>query len=366
LIGATHPDNPFPGTANRLAYQVTNEIGPDSSHSDGKSFRALAGLKGTFSAWDYDTAVYYSESRQTGHRGEAHQHQVMDALLNPTAANVAAATAASAAYAALPAGTVWRIGENANLNTAAMYNALLSDQSREGYHQAVRGRHQGQSRIRPASGGPMGVAFGAEVRHEANNLPLYDGLGQYIGLSLTSYTGKRNIYATYAELLAPVLKTVELNGALRYDHYSDAGSSLTPKVGAKWKALPNLALRGTTRKASGRLPRLKTARTRGLLSAVPRSTTPRAAPAPASPLPLHGREPDLRAKRQSQPGAGEVQERHLGRRVGHHSQSQRCAGLLADQAHGLPVLEDTQAAIDAGHYTRDPASATTPMTRAVS
>jgi iron complex outermembrane receptor protein len=43
---------------------------------------------------------------------------------NPTAANVAAAQANSPAYAALPPGTVWRIGENAFLNSPAMYAAL--------------------------------------------------------------------------------------------------------------------------------------------------------------------------------------------------------------------------------------------------
>ena len=41
--------------------------------------------------------------------------------------------------------------------------------------------------------------------------------------------------------LLPVLKNVELNGALRYDHYTDAGNSLTPKFGAKWRALDNFA-----------------------------------------------------------------------------------------------------------------------------
>jgi len=83
------------------------------------------------------------------------------------------------------------------------------------------------------------------VRHEANNLPLYPGLGNYIGLSLTGYGGDRNIFAAYTEALFPVTKKLELNAAIRYDHYSDAGNAVTPKVGAKFKAMDNLAFRGT-------------------------------------------------------------------------------------------------------------------------
>ena len=87
-------------------------------------------------AWDYDTGVVYSEARQTDTSTKTLNWRVKNALLNPTAANVAAATAFSPAYAALPAGTFWRIGENAGLNSPAMYDALLADQERNGYSQA--------------------------------------------------------------------------------------------------------------------------------------------------------------------------------------------------------------------------------------
>jgi iron complex outermembrane receptor protein len=53
------------------------------------------------------------------------------------------------------------------------------------------------------------------------------------------------VTALYAEALAPVHKTVEVTGALRYDHYSDVGNSYTPSLGVKWTPLRELALRGT-------------------------------------------------------------------------------------------------------------------------
>ena len=96
---------------------------------------------------------------------------------------------------------------------------------------------------------PIGVAVGLEARRESNALPLYTGLGDFSGLSLTAYGGKRNIYATYVEANLPVLKQLEINGALRYDHYTDAGDSVTPKIGIKYKPISTLALRGTYAKA---------------------------------------------------------------------------------------------------------------------
>ncbi len=96
-------------------------------------------------------------------------------------------------------------------------------------------------------GGPMGVALGGEFRHESAELVPTAGTerGNIIGLGYSAYRGSRNVGALYGEVLAPVHKTLELSAALRADHYTDAGDSYTPKVGAKWTPLRSFAMRGT-------------------------------------------------------------------------------------------------------------------------
>ena len=69
--------------------------------------------------------------------------------------------------------------------------------------------------------------------------------GNIIGLGYSAYDGARNLTAAYAELLAPVTKNLELNAALRVDHYSDVGNSTTPKFGMKWTPTKTVAVRGT-------------------------------------------------------------------------------------------------------------------------
>jgi iron complex outermembrane receptor protein len=96
-------------------------------------------------------------------------------------------------------------------------------------------------------GGPLGVAAGAEFRHEKTELDPTSGTerGNIIGLGYSAYAGQRNVSAIYAEVLAPVWKGVELTGALRYDDFTDVGDNWTPKAGVKWTPLRELALRAT-------------------------------------------------------------------------------------------------------------------------
>jgi iron complex outermembrane receptor protein len=52
------------------------------------------------------------------------------------------------------------------------------------------------------------------------------------------------VYALYAEVLAPIVKSLEASAAVRYDKYTNFNST-TPKLGLKWTPMKELALRGT-------------------------------------------------------------------------------------------------------------------------
>ncbi|HEX6704274.1 MAG TPA: TonB-dependent receptor [Albitalea sp.] len=365
LLGATHPDNPYQGTAARLSYNPSLEpaIGSNDIDSASHTVRGVFGLKGTLASWDFDTAAFYSQSNQTDTFKRRMNALVKNALLNPTAANIAAASAASPKYAALIASNpniVWRIGENANLNSAAMYDALLADQTRSGYSRQYGADLKVSRELGQLPGGPIGVAIGAEVRHESNILPFYTGLGEYIGLSLTKYGGRHNIYAGYVEGLFPVTKQLELNAALRFDHYSDAGDALTPKVGAKFKALDNLALRATYAQgfrapsSAENSPNSVAAFAGATVNDPVRCAGTGVLPANCvgvAPTFLQTGNPDLKPEKSKSATLGLVWDITPKTSV--------TADLWQIKRTGLPVIEDTQAAVDAGRYVRDPSQATT-------
>lgn len=251
-LGADHPDNPYFGAAAVLRY-LPNDLNYENDMTSTFG-RAMVGIKGTMGGWDFDTALLSSFDRaNTVAKGFLNRNTTF-ALLNPQGNDLSAlqtnaqvAAQRSAAYAALPPGTFWRIGENAGLNSQAMYAALAPDITALGKSKITQVDFKASRELMELDGGPLGLAVGVELRRESMNLTPFTGTdkGEIIGRGYAAYDGSRTQGAVYAELVAPVLKTLELSGAARADHYSDAGNSVTPKIGVKWTPVRSFAMRAT-------------------------------------------------------------------------------------------------------------------------
>ena len=88
---------------------------------------------------------------------------------------------------------------------------------------------------------------GAEIRWEKADDPGVPGTqtGSIVGLGYSKFSMSRDVYAMYGEVVAPVAKWLELNAAVRWDHYSDFGNSVTPKIGFKARPTEQFLIRGT-------------------------------------------------------------------------------------------------------------------------
>lgn len=94
-------------------------------------------------------------------------------------------------------------------------------------------------------GGPMGLALGAQFRHEAQYDPNLNPNFVTQGLGIAQTEGTRDVTGVYAEADMPLLESLELDASGRWDHYPRVGNSFSPKVGFKWKPLDWVAIRGT-------------------------------------------------------------------------------------------------------------------------
>jgi iron complex outermembrane receptor protein len=217
-----HPQNPFSAPARIRA--ITESLGGRDGVQENDSLRLIAGVKGTALGWDYDTALGYIQTKLTDSNTGYVRHSVLEEGL-ASGQFLLGFTPMDPAYLARLSPTLVR--EPKNSVTFADVKA-----SRELYQ---------------LSGGALGLAVGAEVRKEKSDTPAlpYTFEGDIVGLGYSGFKADRNVWAVYGELNAPVLKQLELTAALRYDHYSDYGSSTTPKVGFKYKPLDMLAFRGT-------------------------------------------------------------------------------------------------------------------------
>ena len=97
------------------------------------------------------------------------------------------------------------------------------------------------------------LAGGAEYRRNTYVI----GAGEpnsYYGTGAQSFPGfnplaagshNRNNYAFYGDFLLTAVENLKLDGAVRYEHYSDFGSKTTFKVTGRYDFTPEIAVRGT-------------------------------------------------------------------------------------------------------------------------
>ncbi len=153
---------------------------------------------------------------------------------------------ASVLNAALADGQ-YRVGQNSYLNSPALYQEL-APQTHDTATSTLSFVSAAASRpLMPLSGGDLALALGADARftHLDNPGEPYATEGDILMDGSFYAHGSQDVYAAFAELSAPVTHQLELDGAARVDHYNTAGTAFTPKFGVKWKAIPQLAFRGT-------------------------------------------------------------------------------------------------------------------------
>lgn len=226
-LGATHPQNPY-GVPVRLKYTMF-DVGPSVRSVDNSFNRIVLGVKGSHLGWDYDTAYTHSASKlDLAYANSLNMQVLYDALSNPASPNFP-----------------FYVGAQANKNTAAQYAAIVRTATSHSTTSIDIVDFKASRELMQLPGGALGIAVGAEYRKEKLDNPSLSGSEDgSINSSYVAAKGDENIGAVFVEVAAPVLKTVELTGALRYDHYTSFKST-TPKVGVKWTPVKTFAMRGT-------------------------------------------------------------------------------------------------------------------------
>ena len=137
------------------------------------------------------------------------------------------------------------IGTQASKNPASLYAAMVTNATSHSTTKLDIVDFKASREMFQLPGGALGVAVGAEHRREKLDNPSLSGtIDGSINSSYVAAKGDTNVSAVFVEVAAPIIKTVELSAAARYDKYSNF-SATTPKLGAKWTPVSTFALRGT-------------------------------------------------------------------------------------------------------------------------
>jgi iron complex outermembrane receptor protein len=225
-----HPQNPG-ATPVALRYRLADV--PQTANVVSDTQRFTLGARGTVLGWDAESALLVSRSdTKYDQTGFIVDNVYTTEVLDP-----------SNGFTARPTFIFGNPSANDPALMARLYPTLQNSGKTSTDSIDVRANRD----LMQLPGGPLAVSVGLETRRESfKSIP--DALISANALSVlggSSSDGSRTVTAVYAELSAPVVKGVEGQLALRTDHYSDFGSATTPKVGLKWKALPNLVLRST-------------------------------------------------------------------------------------------------------------------------
>ncbi|MET0518835.1 MAG: TonB-dependent receptor [Burkholderiaceae bacterium] len=194
--------------------------------------RFVASLEGALAGWDYQTAYTYNVNKYTQElAGYSDGGMISDGVLN---------------------GVINPFGDQSAAGTALLDKAALSGllQTAKGTVQSIDARASRELGDWLHAGRPAAIALGAEYRHEKfTNAANFDFASKVIASTgidpNTLNEGSRNITAAYTELNVPIVKELDITAAVRYDKYSDFGSSTNPKIGFRFQPMKQLLLRGS-------------------------------------------------------------------------------------------------------------------------
>ena len=226
ILPVGHPDNPTNGTATaqpvQLIYRFTDL--PRDDVNELKTLRFTTGFQGYVGNWDIDTALLYSRQDNSRVQGGRLRKSLLDASL------------ASGTY------------RFTQPNSAAAIASVASDAVNEGKATVASLDARASRELFALPGGNAAIAVGGEVRRETlSSVPsdIYNS-GDFIGLVANGAEGSRNSQALFTEIRLPLMKTLELQGAIRHERYSDFGNSTTGKLGFKFDVVPStISFRGT-------------------------------------------------------------------------------------------------------------------------
>lgn len=213
------------------------ELGNRTNEVTSDAHRLVIGAKGTlFGDWDYTAGASYAQNKVKDRYTNGYfkfnelLQAVKDGKVNP--------------FGPSPAGS-----------QALIQSLRIDDVARKGEGATAGLDFKVTGTLAQLGGGDLGLALGAELKRETQKFTPSDLLvGNNIGgdrdasgtappLVATSYG--RNIASVYAELNAPVTKTLEIQAALRADHYEKVGSSVNPKLGLRYQPSKTLVLRAS-------------------------------------------------------------------------------------------------------------------------
>ena len=210
--------------------------GGRQERTDNTQHRLVFSATGTVAGWDYQAGVQYNENIIKDYitggytDGTVVTPAVLNGIINPFGPQTAAGTAVLAS--ALRQGQLFEA--TGKVSTAdAKVSRELGDWL--------------------GAGSPAAIAIGSEFRYEKfKDVAKVDLATQLVASTgfdpATDNEGARHVAGVYTELNVPIFKSLDVTGSVRYDKYSDFGSTTNPKLSFRYQPIQQVLFRGSASK----------------------------------------------------------------------------------------------------------------------
>jgi hypothetical protein len=243
-ISADAAFNPFAEEELVRSYRPI-DTGPRNVEVDDTSYRLLAGIKGDWKDWYWESAAFYTKAK-TEDRANRVQASAFQAAVNSTDPSQAYNIFTDGDLNSLNAG-------DSTLNPQSVIDQFMVNVTRDSETSLASIDFKvSNNEIWSAPAGGVGVALGLEFRHETyedDRDDLLDGsfpfIDQNTGVELSGSDvlgssptpdskASRNVSSAFVEFIVPLLDNgsqyAEIQIAARYESFSDVGDALKPKV----------------------------------------------------------------------------------------------------------------------------------------
>lgn len=227
--GSLNPNNPFAASGNRAQALVTYDR-PREISAKARSLRFAAGVNGSFGD-DFNYSVEATASNvqlDIINRNVLIPGRVMDVVAQGTYNFV-----------------------SPELNSQAIRDYIAPVQQNRSNSDLWQVSATLSKDLFELPGGPLQAAVGGSYRHESINNPSANPANitrpqdRYYIINAVGAVGSRNVKSAFFEINAPIIPQLEVNASGRYDDYSSGQSNFSPKIGAKFTPIQQLAIRGT-------------------------------------------------------------------------------------------------------------------------
>ena len=227
-VPVTHPNNPYTGaTSLEIGRFRTVDAGPRGWNIQTDNIRGVFGLRGKLlDRWDWEVAAQRarSESEQTGSRSQGWvrtdylQQEINAGRYNPF---------------------------GGTFNAQSTIDAITTSLVRQGTSNLTAYDAQISGELFDLPAGKVAMATGIEYREEdVSDVPDEQfQRGLIFGTEAVAAQASRDNWSAFVEFSVPVIESLEVNVAARYDDYSDFGDTFNPKISARWEPLESLAFR---------------------------------------------------------------------------------------------------------------------------